>query len=115
MKECYILLDISCTPSITPLVTEITPDTASLFRLPAKPSVGNLDELIGSLKGEIVIAIKSISDDYSIFLAEEKVEEPSKHLRHKEPIKPPDVSSRKSKFLAQFFSSGKYQLLKSRI
>jgi hypothetical protein len=86
----------------------------------AKPttSTSNVDELIRKLKGEIIIAVKSISADYSNMFAKDKdfqEEKKQTQTSHYSQMKVTEINKRKELFMNEFKTNGKYALLRSRV
>lgn len=82
------------------------------------PNLSSTDELVKKLKGEIIVAVRSISAEYAnMFTKDKELQEEKKQQQasHYSQMKVTEVNKRKELFYSEFKSNGKYALFRTRV
>jgi tetratricopeptide (TPR) repeat protein len=118
LKELYLLIKLTLTPAITPLIKEVQPKIYDMIpKVQPIPKLPASQEVINEYKGQLVIAMESLAMEYANMFGKEAntAQEPKGKLLLSAQQKKEVRDQRKEKFLYDFNMSGKYNVLKEKM
>jgi hypothetical protein len=117
LEKTYILVKITLSPAITPLILEIQPKASDLIPRPQPvqkdpPSV----ECVKEFKSDLVIIMESLAMEYANMFGKELNAAQDQKTKNTLTVqKKAEINKRKEQFLYDFNVSGKYKILKERL
>jgi tetratricopeptide (TPR) repeat protein len=118
LENTYILVKIDLDPPITPLVEEIQPRVEDMIPRPLPiPQMPASKNVINEYKGQLVLIMESLAMEYAAMFGKDanNAQEP-KGKQHLSEQQRRDIrEQKKEKFIQEFNSSGKFNILKDKI
>jgi len=118
LENTYILVRIVLDPPITPLVTEVQPRVEDMVPKPLPiPKLPASVEVVNEFKGQLVLIMESLAMEYTSMFGKEMntAQEPKAKLHLSAQQKRDIREQRKEKFLYDFNTTGKYNILKEKM